>query len=151
MALTADAPIRTLGEAKTEVFTVDSAAASQIWKGEACVLNINAGDTLNVVGAGTLVLADGDVFVGIAAHSKYTALGDREADAKIELYVEGSIVGFPTSGGLTTADLGKDVYMSATDTLAVANGTVPKIGTLFKVEDGYCYVAIVSPTVLDVP
>jgi hypothetical protein len=149
-ALSADNNLRLLGETKSEMFTVDSAAASQIWKGEALVLNIGAGDTLNVVGAGVLVLADADVFVGIAAESKYTKLGDRETDALIEAYVYPSIIGFPTST-IVGGDTGKVAYMSDTGTVSLANGTFPRIGKIHKVEDGYVYVEIESPKVLDVP
>lgn len=149
--LTAAAPLRILGEAYTEQFHCDSAAAQTIYKGAGIVIDANV-DTVNVHTASGLTLVDGDVFVGIAAENKTVASGASETDnsSMVEAYVEPTIVGFK-SAVFTDADCGKTVYMSDTSTLSASNGAYPKIGKLHRVRDGYAYVRLSSPTVLDVP
>lgn len=149
--LTADAPLRILGEAFTEQFNCDSAAAQTIYKGAGVVIDANV-DTVNVHTASGLTLVDGDVFIGIAAEKHVTALSDSETNnaSLVEVYVEPTIVGFK-SAVFTDADCGKTVYMSDTSTLSASNGAYPQIGKLHRVRDGYAYVRLQSPTVLNVP
>lgn len=148
--LSADAPLRLLGEPKTERFHVDSAAARKIYKGEPVIINASV-DTVNVVSQAVEALADGDIFVGIASGRFANALGDSETgpDSWVEVYTNGSIVGFK-SAVFTEADLGKTVYMSDTGTLSATNGTYAKIGKLHRVLDGFAFVEIESPAILDV-
>jgi hypothetical protein len=149
--LSADAPLRFLGDTYTEKFNVDSAAARTIYKGEPVILNASL-DTTHVVSQAVEALVDGDVFVGIAAAKFTNALGDSEdgPSSKVEVYVGPTIVGFK-SAVFTEADLGKTVYMSDTGTLGAANGAFALIGKLHRVLDGYAYVALSTPAVVDVP
>jgi hypothetical protein len=64
----------------------------------------------------------------------------------IEVYTWPTIVGYPSTA-FTNADLGKDVFMSDTGTLAASTGTYPLIGKVFKVEHGYVYVLLNPPGV----
>ena len=148
--LSADAPLRLKGEGKLEIFVLDTAAAQIVYKGEGVVIDQNV-DAENAHTARGLTLVDSDVFLGIAAEGKSVQAGDAEREnAYIALYVEPSILGFK-SAVFTNADLGKTVYMSDTGTLSESNGAYPQIGKLFKVEDGYAYVQLVTPFVLNVP
>jgi hypothetical protein len=147
-ALDQDANLRILGEAYTEAFILDTSGAQTIYKGVPMVIDQNV-DTVNVHGADGLTLADGDVFMGIAAEGKSVGSGDPET-TEIECYVWPTILGFK-SAVLTNADCGKDVYMSDSATLTASNGAYPRIGKLFKVADGYAFVALDSPYVIDVP
>lgn len=148
---TMDQPLRLLGKAYTENFEVDSAAARTIYKGEPVVINASV-DTTHVISQSVEALVDGDVFVGIAAEKFINALGDAESGpkAEVEVYVAPTIVGFK-SAVFTEADLGKTVYMSDTTTLSASNGAYAQIGILHRVQDGYAYVALQGPTVLNVP
>lgn len=149
--LSADAPLRILGEAFTEQFHCDSAGAQTIYKGAGIIIDQSV-DTANVHTAASITCVDGDVFVGIAAEKKTVAAGASETDANsmVEVYVEPTIVGFKSTV-LTDADMGKPVYMSDTGTLSASNGAYPRIGKLHRVRDGYAFVRLVSPFVLDVP
>jgi hypothetical protein len=149
--LSADAPLRILGEAYTEKFHVDSAAARTIYKGEPVVINASL-DTVNVVSQAVEALVDNDVFMGIAAEKFTNATGDPESgpDSLVELYVEPTIVGFKSTV-FDDADCGKTVYMSDTGTLAEANGAYALIGKLHRVLDGYAFVRLSTPAVLNVP
>lgn len=149
--LSADAPLRILGEAYTEQFHCDSAGAQVIYKGAGVIIDQSV-DTVNVHTAKDITCVDGDVFVGIAAEKKAVAAGASEtnADSMVEVYVEPTIIGFK-SAVFTDADMGKPVYMSDTGTLSASNGAYPRIGKLHRVRDGYAYVRLVSPFVLDVP
>lgn len=158
--LTNDAPLRIWGEAYTEKFHCDSSGTYTIYKGCGLVIDANV-DALYAHTAASLTLVDGDVFLGIAAEKKVVTSGDSETDpaSLVEAYVEPTIVGFK-SAVFTNADLGKQVGMSDTGTLitygtGVANpagsgGAYPRIGILHRVEDGYAYVRLVSPWVIEV-
>jgi hypothetical protein len=87
-----------------------------------------------------------DIFIGIAAEGKAIATADTEVDNVIEIYVYPSIIGFKSTV-YTDADVGDTVYMSDNDTLSATAADNPQIGKLERVEDGYAYVQIVSPTV----
>jgi hypothetical protein len=147
-ALSADANLRVLGEAYTEAFLLDTSGAQTIYKGVPMVIDQNV-DAANVHGADGLTLVDGDVFMGIAAEGKSVASGAAET-TEVECYVGPTILGFKSSA-LTMADCGKPVYMSDSNTLTVTNGTYPRIGKCFKVADGYVFVTLDSPYVIDVP
>ena len=143
--LSRDAALRFKGEAKLEKFTMDSAGAATIYKGQPLLL-IALSDAENVVGfVDATNVAAADVCVGIAAEKKVIAVGDPETN-EIEAYTAPSIVGFKDST-LTNADLGKTIYMSDSGTLSETAGDNPQIGTLFKVEDGYAYVRLTTPQI----
>ncbi len=158
--LTQDAPLRILGPAHTENHHCDSAGAQTIYKGAGVVIDANV-DTVNVHTANALTLVDGDVFMGVAAEKHVTVLGDSETDAAslVELYVGPTIVGFKSSV-FTDADLGKAVGMSDTGTLvaygagvfnpASTGGAYPRIGRLHRVQDGYAFVELDTPFVINV-
>jgi len=147
-AISAAANLRILGEKFTHRFLMDTSAAQTIYRGKAMILDANV-DTVNVVDADGVTCVDGDVFMGIAAENKAVGSGDAET-TEIECLVWPTIVGFKSSV-LTKADSGKPVYMSDSGTLTASNGAYPRIGKLFDVLDGYCFVALESPYVLDVP
>lgn len=147
--LTQNAALRFLAESFTEIFDVSvDVYPQQIWKGAPLIIDQSA-DAEAVITAEGVTALDGDVFVGIAAHQVTVNAGDL-SEPKVEAYVWPSIVGFPNSA-LTNADLGKDIWMSDTGTLSETPGAYPRIGTLFKVENGYAYVAISGPAILNVP
>jgi hypothetical protein len=144
--LTSDAPIRLKGEAKTEIFFIDTAAARTIYKGQPMMIDQNVGSGLNpvqFVDAVTVVAAD--VFVGIAAHGA-SVLISGPLTTPIEVYVGPTIVGFKSAVYANT-DLGATVYMSDSATLSATPTANVQIGTLFKVEDGYCYVQLTAPQI----
>jgi hypothetical protein len=146
--LTADANIRLLGEAKTEKWFLNTTTAvRQAFKGQPMIIDQSV-DTLNAEPFVTAtVVAATDVCLGIAAEGKTVILNDPEK-TEIEIYTYPSIVGFKSTV-FTTADLGKEVYMSDSATLVGVAGIAqnPWIGQLFKVEDGYCYVKLNTPVV----
>jgi len=147
-ALSADAPLRRIGEDQFEKFFLDTSGSYTIYKGGGVIIDQSV-DTLLAHTAEGVTCVDGDVFLGIAAEKKSVVSGDPET-TEIMLLVEPSIVGFKSTV-FTNADLGKPVYMSDTGTLSASNGAYPRIGNLFKVQDGYAYVQLRSPYVLDVP
>lgn len=148
-ALTKDRALRFKGEPKTERFIMNTSAAFHAYKGNPMVIDINVDNTY-VVPYHTVAVADNDIFVGIAAEEKSVASGDPET-TEIEVYVWPSIIGFKDATPVfTNNDLGGYVWLDG-DTLAIANGTYPRIGTLYKIEDGYAFVRIDSPIDIDVP
>ena len=147
-ALSADAPLRFKGEVKTEIFILDTSRTQKIYKGGGIVIDQNV-DSLLVQSAEGVTCVDDDIFIGIAAEAKTVVAADFE-NVEIQVFVWPSIVGFKSTV-FTNADLGKPVYMSDTATLSASNGAYPRIGKLFKVEDGYAYVELDSPFILNVP
>jgi hypothetical protein len=144
--LTSDAPIRLKGEAKTEIFFIDTAAARTIYKGQPMMIDQNVGSGLNPVQfVDAVTVAATDVFVGIAAHGA-SVLISGPLTTPIEVYVGPSIVGFKSAVYANT-DLGATVYMSDSGTLSATPTANVQIGTLFKVEDGYCYVQLTAPQI----
>lgn len=147
-ALSADANLTHLGELHLEKFFCDTSGSWTAYKGGGIIIDQSV-DTLLAHTAESITAVDGDVFLGIAWEKKVIVSGDPET-TEIDVAVEPSIVGFKSTV-LTSADLGKPVYMSDTGTLSASNGAYPRIGNLFKVQDGRCYVQLRSPYVLDVP
>ena len=146
--LTADATIRILGEATTERFHVDSAAARTIYKGQPMIVDQDVDATGNIVQfVDTVTVAATDVFVGIAAEGHSTALSASETNQAscIELYVQPTIVGFKSTVFTDGVDLGAAVRMSDSATLSTTVGDNPEIGKLVRVLDGFAYVRLVTP------
>ena len=145
--LQADAPLRWLGETKSERFPVDTAYAVTIYKGQPMILDLSS-DAENAMPFVTArVIAATDVTLGIAAEGKVIAAGDTQDDKNfIEVYVAPTIVGFKSTV-FTNADLGKTVYMSDSGTLSETAADNPELGTLVKVQDGYCYVELTTPQI----
>lgn len=146
--LTADANLRVLGEAYTHKWVMDTSGAQTAYRGCPMVIDANV-DTIYVHTAAGLTLVDNDVCVGIAAEQKTVASGDPETTL-IECYTWPTILGFK-SAVFTDANLGATVYMSDTGTLSSSNGAYPQIGKLYKVQDGYAFVRLETPILLDVP
>lgn len=145
--LSADAPLRLLGEAKSERFPVDTAYAVTIYKGQPMIIDQSSDAENAMPFVDARVVAATDICLGIAAEKKVIAAGDAENDRNyIEIYVAPTIVGFKSTV-FTNADLGKTVYMSDSATLSETAGDNPQIGILRKVEDGYAYVELTTPQI----
>ena len=144
--LTTDADIRLKGEAKTEKFYMDTSAAQTIYKGQPVMIDQTT-DTLYMVGyVDGIDVAPTDVFMGIAAEKKSVLLAGSET-TEIELYVGPSIVGFKSTVFTLNSKLGTTVYMSDSSTLSITAADNVQIGTLFKIDDGYCYIKLSAPQV----
>jgi hypothetical protein len=146
--LSADADIRIMGEATTQKFHVDSAAARTIYKGQPLMIDQNVDATGNVVQfVDSVAVATDDVFVGIAAEGHTTVAGDSETDQAswINAYIEPTIVGFKSTVFTDGVDLGKSVLMSDSGTLSVTTLQNVRIGILHRVLDGYAWVRLVTP------
>jgi hypothetical protein len=147
--LTFDANLRFKGEVKTEIFTCDSSAAQTIYRGQPLIFN--ATDTSHAVAyVNSVNVAATDVFIGIAAEGKTVAASAVEANQPIEVYVGPSIVGFKSTVYTTNDKLGNTVYMSDSGTLSATYSDNPQIGTLFLIEDGYCYVKLSAPQICSI-
>jgi len=145
--LTANAPLRFLGEAQSERFNVDTAYAVHIYKGQPMVIDLSSDDQNAMPFLTARVIAPTDITLGIAAEEKIIAAGDTEDDKNfVEVYVAPSIIGFKSTV-FDNADLGKTVYMSDSSTLSETAADNPQIGKLFKVEDGYAYVELTTPQI----
>ena len=143
--LTKDTTLRFKGEVKTEKFICDTSTGWTCYKGGGIIIDADVSG-VHVRTAEGCTMQTGDVFIGIAAEGKTVVAGARE-DTEIEVMVWPTIVGFKNAV-LTNTSLGKVVSMSDTATLSVAAaGAYPRIGKLFKVEDGYAYVQLDSPFV----
>jgi len=149
--LSRDAPLRVWGEAHTERIEMDNASQVTVYKGHPLLINQSV-DTLYAVrwndGTGEGVVDATDVFLGIAAEGKTIKTSDAEGspDAGVEAYVEPTILGFKSTA-LTNAKLGATVYMSDSGTLSTTAADNPQIGTLARVEGGYCYVRLRTPQI----
>jgi hypothetical protein len=144
--LTANAPIRVV-RAYTHKFVLDTSAARTVYKGQPLIVDQSVDATGNLAQfVDAVVVAPDDVFMGIAAEAKSVASGDPETLEKsgIEVYTEGSIIGFKSAVFTNGASNGLGVYMTDSGTLAgvayVADN--PYIGILQGVEDGYAYVLL---------
>jgi hypothetical protein len=148
--LIANAPLKFLGEAHTEKFHVDSAAARTIYKGQALIIDQDVDATGNVVQyVDSVVVAATDVFMGIAAEPHTTLISASETDVNslIEAYVAPTIIGFKSAVFTDGADSGKTVYMSDSGTLSTTAADNPQIGKLHRVLDGYAYVELSTPQI----
>jgi len=145
--LTANAPIRIMGEGYTEEWVLDNSTAQIVYKGQPCIIDQSA-DTVYLRGfVDALVVAATDIFVGIAAEGPVAvAAAGVETANKVKVWVEPTIVGFK-SAVYTDADVGDTVYMSDSGTLSATPDDNPMIGKLVRVLDGYAYVRLSSPTV----
>ena len=145
--LTANAPIRILGQEFTEEFVLDNSAAQSIYKGQPMIID-QSEDTVYLRGyVDATVVAAADIFCGIAAEGPVAvATTDTETDNKLKLWVWPTIVGFK-SAVFTDADLGDPVYMSDSATLSATAADNPVLGKLHRVMDGYAFVQISSPTI----
>jgi len=146
-----DISIRVLGDEFTRDYPASVVAGQTIYKGAPVIIDQSV-DTTNLVTADGVTCVDGDVFVGIAAGKVTTTTGGAAQRVTVHGYPE--IIGIPSTV-FTVADLGKTVYVSAFTatglTLSASNGAYPKIGTLFDVYNGYAWIELVAPAVLDVP
>jgi len=152
--LAQDLYISLWGPAETEKWILDSSAAQVVYKGMAMIIDASA-DTLYARIADGVTCVDNDVFLGVAAGGIEIALGDPEDTLhQVELYTNGAIVGFQSTA-LTNADVGKTIYASAYTasgiTLSASNGAYPPLGVLRRVEDGFAYIELATPVLLDVP
>jgi hypothetical protein len=144
--LTADAPLRIKGEAKTEFFTIDTAASRTIYKGQPVMIDQDV-DTTNIVQyIDSVHCVATDVGIGIAAEQKSVVSGDAETTV-IEVYVAPTIVGFKSTVFTTNASLGSTICFSDSSTLSLTETDNVRVGKLFKVEDGYCYVQLTTPQI----
>ena len=145
--LTYDAVLRLKGEAKTEKFFLDTSGAQTIYKGQPIFIDQDV-DGVYVRGflGDSDTVAATDVFVGIASEGK-TVLASGAETTEIEVYTWPSIVGFKSTVFTVNTSLGATVYMSGSATLAATGTGDLQIGTLFKIEDGYCYVKLSAPQV----
>lgn len=143
--LTANAPLRFLGEIYTEYFTLDTAADRHVYKGQPLMVDQDVDATGNVVQfVDAVVVAATDVFMGIAAEEKTVESGDAET-TKVLAYVGPTIVGFKSAVFTAGADNGGEVYMSDSGTLSKTIGDNPRIGKLHGVWDGYAWVELSTP------
>jgi hypothetical protein len=143
--LTADAYLRIWGEATIQEWILTTSSAQTIYKGQPMYLDISA-DTVYALGfVNSQTVAADDIFLGIAAEPKTVASGATE-NTKIKIYTEPTIVGFP-GAVFTDADVGDTMYMSDSATLSATAGDNPEIGKLVRVEGGFQYVRLSSPTV----
>jgi hypothetical protein len=144
--LTANAPLRILGEAFMEEWPLDSNAAQTVYKGQP-MYTVPGTDPDNLLAfEGADVVAATDVFIGIAAEGATIAAAAVEGSVKIQVYVWPTIVGFKSTV-YTNANLGATVYMSDSGTLSATAADNPQIGKLHRVMDGYAFVQIDSPVV----
>jgi hypothetical protein len=151
--LTQDLNVVIRGEAYSEKnIALDTSAAQVVYKGMALIID-QSEDTTHARIADAVTCVDGDVFLGIAAGKYNVAISDPETTYP-QYYTWPTILGF-VSTVFTNADIGKTVYAAAYTaagvTLSASNGAYPAIGTLWCVENGYAFVQISVPTVLNVP
>jgi hypothetical protein len=144
--LTKNAYLKIWGEAETDRWVLDNSVAQTIYKGQPMIIDVSA-DTVYIRGfVDATTVASTDIFIGIAAEPATVATADTETDNVITVYMEPTIVGFP-GAVFTDADVGDTMYMSDSATLSATAGDNPQIGKLVRVQDGFQYVRLSSPTV----
>lgn len=144
--LTADAPLRFMGEPKSEVWTLDNSVAQTVYKGQPMIIDGNV-DTVYLRGfVDATVVAATDIFIGVAAEGCTVATTDTETDNEIEVYTWPTIIGFKSTV-YTDADVGDTVYMSDSGTLSATAADNPQIGKLHRVLNGYAYVQLITPQI----
>lgn len=130
----------------SEKRTLDTSTAQTIYKGQPLIIDQDV-DTEHMRGyIDATVVAATDVFMGIAAEGKVVALGDVEADAEIEMYMENSIVGFKSTV-FSLGDEGKTVYMEDSSTLSTTAADNPILGTVDEIRDGLVFVKLRTPVI----
>jgi hypothetical protein len=144
--LTQDAPLRIKGEAKTEKWTIDTAANRTIYKGQPVMIDQDVDATHIVQYVDSVHCVATDVGIGIAAEQKSVVSGDAET-TEIEVYVAPTIVGFKSTVFTDNVSLGATICFSDSGTLSLTATDNVQIGKLFKVEDGYCYVQLTTPQI----
>lgn len=143
--LTANAPLRILGELYTEKFILDSSAAQHPYKGGPMIIDQSEDTLLPRAFLTATVVASTDVFVGIALQ-EVTVEASATENQEIECAVGPTIVGFKSTV-FDNADLGKTVYMSDSGTLSETASQNPQIGKLYAVRDGYAFVELTAPQI----
>jgi len=146
--LTADAPLRFWDASRinSETWVLDNSITQEIYKGHPMYIDTSA-DTVYLTGfLDAQTVEATDIFIGIAAEPKSVATADTEVDNEIEVYVDGTIIGFKSTV-YTDADVGDTVYMSDSSTLSATAGDNPMLGVLHRVFDGYAYVRLDSPAI----
>ena len=99
--LTADAPLRFWDTSRihSETWVVDNSIAQTVFKGHAMYLDTSA-DTLYLTAfLDAQTVTSTDIFIGIAAEGVVVATADTETDNEIEVYVDGTIIGFKSTTG----------------------------------------------------
>ena len=145
--LTADAPLRFWGEnVETELWGVDSSTAQTIFKGQPMILDITTDTLFLTPFVDAVTVAADDIFIGIAAAGFSQDSGAVEADERLMVYVDGTILGFKSSV-FTDADVGDTVYMSDSGVLSATAADNPQLGKLHRVLNGYAYVKLITPTI----
>jgi hypothetical protein len=143
--LSANAPLRILGESYTEKFPLDTSSAQTLYKGQPIIIDQTTDSTHAIGYVDSVTVAADDVFLGIAAAPVSVAASAAET-TDVECYVGPTIVGFKSTV-FDNADLGKTVYMSDSATLSETAGDNPQIGKLHAVRDGYAFVELTAPQI----
>lgn len=147
--LSSGEPLKFLGETSSEVFDLTLGVYPvTIYRGTPMIIDQSV-DATAITTMDGVTAVDGDVFVGIAAHDVIVPEVQTVAP-KVEVYTWPTIVGFKSTVAADD-DMGKPIYKSDSGTLTLSNGAYPSIGKVFRVRDGYVYVLLDPPTVLDVP
>ena len=149
-AVSTDQPLRVWGQPYTRKYIMDSSAAQTWYKGEALVIDQTA-DAVNVTPCHDIthpVVANNDVFIGIAAEGGTFAISTAEAlrTTGVEAYVEPTILGFKNNTSLTNASAGLGAYLQNADhvDLVADVADIPYIGIIQFVEDGYVFIKLVT-------
>ena len=141
--LSADGYVKVWGEAFTEEWPLDSAAAQTVYRGQPVILIVGT-DTVNAAAFVTATVVDSaDIFLGIAAEGQTVATTDIDGGKKVSVYMEPTILGFQGSV-FTDAAVGDTIYMSDSATLSTTAADNPQIGKLFRVKDGFQYVQLLT-------
>ena len=146
-AVTADVSMRVYGDEYTHKFILDtsSAAACTGFKGEALVIEIVAGDTVNpryCHGAADPHMKPTSICVGVAkeGHTNVISSPETLVENGVEAWIGPTILGWK-SAVFTNADAGKAIYWLTGVLSATATDAAP-VGHLMFVEDGYAYVML---------
>lgn len=144
--LTAAASLRLWSDRRTYVerWGIDSSTAQTIYKGQPVIIDIGTDTLFGTPFVDAITVVATDIFLGIAVEDFSQASGAAQGAAEIQLYVDGTILGF-ASAVFTDADVGDSVRMSDSGTLSATVADNPEIGKLHRVVDGYAYVQLISP------
>ncbi len=134
--------------AQTAKWILDNSAAQTVFKRGPMIMDLDVDTVYPRMFVDATVVAATDIFLGIAAEGATVATTDTETDNKIEVYEDGSILGWPASAhSYTDADVGDTVYMSDSATLSSTAADNPQIGKLHRVHEGWAFVQIVTPQI----